>query len=121
MRRLLELGFGGPEEMSTYWDGLSEHFDRDGEPITMRQWGMLAHDRDYKVVKQEHVGPYFVSTVWLGLDHSFGRGPPIVFETMVFKEDRTDLECWRYATEAEAVEGHQLMCEQVRLVHEATS
>lgn len=27
---------------------------------------------------------YWVSTVFLGLDHSYGTGPPLLFETMVF-------------------------------------
>jgi len=33
------------------------------------------------------VGPYFVSTIFLGLDHQWGNGPPILFETMVFVEN----------------------------------
>ena len=28
---------------------------------------------------------YWVSTVFLGLDHNWGVGPPLIFETMVFK------------------------------------
>ena len=29
-----------------------------------------------------------ISTVFLGLDHNFGEGPPLVFETMVFEDYR---------------------------------
>lgn len=48
-----------------------------------------------------------VSTVFLGLDHSFGRqGPPVLFETMVF-QDHHSVACERYATWAEAEEGHK--------------
>ena len=47
-----------------------------------------------------------VSTVFLGLDHSFGVGDvPILFETMVFFNDGSD-ETHRYATWDEALEGH---------------
>jgi hypothetical protein len=34
--------------------------------------------------KQESVGEANVSTVFLGLDHNFGGGQPVLFETMVF-------------------------------------
>lgn len=40
------------------------------------------------IVKQTKIPPYFISTVFLGLDHNiFQPGePPIVFETMIFKD-----------------------------------
>lgn len=47
-----------------------------------------------------------VSTVFLGIDHSFGRGDgPILFETMIFggPHDRFQE---RYATWDEAIAGH---------------
>jgi len=37
-------------------------------------------------VRLTRVGPYFISTVFLGLDHQWGQGPPILFETMIFIE-----------------------------------
>ena len=47
-----------------------------------------------------------VSTVFLGIDHNFGDGPPLLFETMIFggKYDN-----WqdRYATREEALAGHE--------------
>lgn len=47
-----------------------------------------------------------VSTVFLGLDHSFTPGgPPLVFETMVFGGPFSD-EGGRYSTWAEAEAGH---------------
>lgn len=44
-----------------------------------------------RTVKQDHCidsegNKYFVSTVFLGLDHSFGRGDPQLFETMIIFE-----------------------------------
>ena len=35
-------------------------------------------------VANEEIGGIRVSTVFLGVDHSFGEGPPLLFETMVF-------------------------------------
>jgi hypothetical protein len=56
-----------------------------------------------------------VSTIFLGLDHR--QGPwhhgPILFETMVFG-GACDQEQRRYATWAQAEEGHEEVVEQVR-------
>jgi len=39
-------------------------------------------------VKQEQVGEFWVSTVFLGLDYNWEpSGPPILWETMVFLKD----------------------------------
>lgn len=54
-----------------------------------------------------------VSTVFLGLDHSFGAGPPLLFETLVF-EGPMDGEMDRYSTWDEAERGHAAMVERVR-------
>ena len=48
----------------------------------------------------------YVSTVWLGLDHSFFSGPPLIFETMVFSFFGRSLDINRYSTENEAWAGH---------------
>jgi hypothetical protein len=51
------------------------------------------------------------STVWLGIDHSFGLGDrPLIFETMVFGwRMGSDFDMDRYATEEEAKAGHYKM------------
>jgi len=89
-------------------------YDRAGLPIDIHEWSRLHSIEDYIRVGSTDVGPYWVSTVWLGIDHRFyGEGPPVIFETMVFaKEDRgtgslPDLDCRRYCTESEALAGHQ--------------
>lgn len=53
-----------------------------------------------------------VSTVFLGLDHQYGDGPPLLFETMVFGGP-LDHEMNRYSTWNEAEKGHQEMVERV--------
>lgn len=36
-------------------------------------------------VAEAHLGKFYISTVFLGIDHNFlGKGGPILFETMVF-------------------------------------
>ena len=46
-----------------------------------------------------------VSTIFLALDHNWGGGPPLVFETRVFGGPLND-EQERYSTRAEALAGH---------------
>jgi hypothetical protein len=64
-------------------------------------------------VAQEMIGDVRISTVFLGLDHSFGNGPPLLFETMVFGGP-LDQESDRYETWDEAEAGHRAMVERVR-------
>lgn len=93
------------------------YYDRQGKPITLEQWGKLMATEDYRVVARDHVGAFFVSTVWLGIDHSFSPdGPPVIFETMVFgpRDHPGDQEMWRYCTEEEARSGHAEVVTLVR-------
>ena len=51
-------------------------FDRQGKSIDLFEWGRLLEQPGYKIVKQEALpNGYWVSTVWIGLDHQFGDGP----------------------------------------------
>jgi hypothetical protein len=47
------------------------------------EWGRWMQDAD-RIVLRTVIGEWRVSTVFLGLDHQFGQGPPILFETMIF-------------------------------------
>lgn len=87
---------------------MSECYDREGQPISHDQWGRLRQDDpEYFRVAVSDVAPpsVHVSTVWLGLNHQYGAGPPLIFETMIFGGQH-DQWCMRYSTEAEAKEGH---------------
>ncbi len=89
------------------------YYNRQGKPITLYEWSELFEDFKYKILKQEYLsGGKRVSTVWLGLDHSFGSdSKPLIFETMVFpkKGEFGELDMMRYSTEAEALLGHKAM------------
>lgn len=53
-------------------------------------WAIWFEDSN-RVVRQDVVGTVLISTVFLGLDHNFtGQGPPLLFETMVFRKDGDD-------------------------------
>jgi hypothetical protein len=100
------------------------YYDRDGKPLRLGDWAEAMRDLDYKRVARDFVGHIEVSTVWLGLDHSYvGGGTPIIFETMCFVwvggERVTDDERMeRYATEAEARAGHERIVAQVKAQQE---
>ena len=47
-----------------------------------------------------------VSTVFLGLDHQWGDGPPLIFETMIFGGPKNQYQD-RYSTYEEALAGHE--------------
>jgi len=90
--------------------GDSGYYDLYGMPISMSRWTELfGHERhvgnDYLKLNG-HV--FHVSTVWLGLDHSWGSGPPLIFETMIFQQDARDDDMYqvRYSTIERAREGH---------------
>ena len=60
---------------------------------------------EIKTVRKTHVGEAHVSTVFMAIDHQFGDGPPLLFETMIFGGDSSDHQ-QRYPTWDEAAEGH---------------
>jgi len=90
------------------------YYNKQGEKITTEEWGKLLKSKEYKILKQEYIkNDRLVSTVWLGSDHQFGEGEPLIFETMVFpKEDWGELDVRRYTTEEEAIKGHKEMVEK---------
>jgi hypothetical protein len=54
-----------------------------------------------------------VTTVWLGLDHSHRKvGPPMIFETIVWGPNDTEVDVKRYESEDEAIAGHAALCAQ---------
>lgn len=88
------------------------YFSRNGEGYDdVLDWAKHSEDRKTKIVKQEYVffGLFWVSTVWLGLDHSWSPlAPPLIFESMVFpKHTFGELDMNRYTTEEEALIGHK--------------
>lgn len=71
---------------------------------------------------QETINDYWISTVFLGLDHNFGSsGNPLLFETMVhYRPNKGDDGEWldeytrRYSTWDEAETGHQATVKLIR-------
>lgn len=102
-----------------------DYYDRQGKPIPMCAWSVLFEDREgYGRVRSTYVGPWWISTIWLGLDHGFNfkKRPdyrPMIFETMVFWHgpeggERRYEDGERYSTEAEARRGHARFVREAR-------
>ena len=96
---------------------MSEWYDPDGNPLSdveARTWsnrepgGMWDREHLSTEVEGGHV-----STVWLGLDHSYDEGPPLIFETMAFCDGPLDQEQRRYQTREQARAGHAEMVELI--------
>lgn len=97
------------------------YFDKEGKPIDLMTWGKQFGNWVDTVVKQEVVGKYWISTVWLGLDHSFiftGEGPIAIFETMVFPKNKDMSKIYeqeRHSTNSEEAKAfHQEMVEKYK-------
>ena len=75
-------------------------------------WARMFEKAD-RVVRKTTIGDAEIITVFLGLDHQFGDGPPLLFETMVFggKLDQKQDRCTTWE-EAEAM--HEAMSGRVR-------
>ena len=87
-------------------------------------WGRWFNDGDNKRVALTLTRDYEVSTVFLGVDHDWsGKGPPVLYETMVFPLNVIDLKTGkrsgmeddmdRYCTWEEAEAGHAEMVRKV--------
>lgn len=80
--------------------GQTPVFEPDAE-----KWAHWMETAD-RVVGRTAVGASVVSTVFLGLDHRMGHGPPELFETMIFGADGAEDYQERCSTWLEAERQH---------------
>ncbi len=78
-------------------------------PCTSEQMAVLYENDDQRVIAQEDVGQFWVSTVFLAIAHGLNRDEH--FETMVFDHNPdspdNDVHIERYSTWDEAEAGHK--------------
>lgn len=91
---------------------MSSYYDKDGSPLELMEWAKKYDGVEYKRVALTDLPNG--KRVSLGLDHRFGTGAPLIFETMVFEspESFADLDVERYSTIEQAQEGHERMVEK---------
>lgn len=80
-------------------------------PVDLMTWAKWFETAERHVAKTD-IAHVHISTVFLGLNHNWGEGPPLLFETLVFGGPLAD-EVERYATWNEAEAGHKAMVERV--------
>ena len=81
--------------------------------VNTKRWIEWLSTEPNKHVAEDFVGPYRVSTVFLGIDHGYPGPRPVLYETMVFR-GWADRACERYCTREEARLGHEAMLARVR-------
>jgi hypothetical protein len=110
--------------------------DDEHQPVKcgLMRWSRWFHNeqRSKGIVGSTETELYRVSTVFLGLDHGWGDGPPVLFETMVFDKKSSIVE-WpdgtlasvhktvdeddffhRYTTWSDAEAGHKALVRRIR-------
>lgn len=88
------------------------YFNHHGNEITLQQW-VIERKNPWSI--QHTINGHFVSTVYLGLDHSFDNSKEI-YETMVFW-CHGDESTYRYQTQEEALEHHLEIVHTIRPEH----
>ncbi len=104
------------------------HFDIDskGNPIPcgLWRWAYLFEFQSKKrIIRQTDLEDCKVSTVFLGMDHGWGRVIPVTFESLVFG-GALDGEMERYTTREAALIGHKLLvnrCAHLPVLEEIAS
>ena len=94
--------------MSDYWILRG----REIVPAELMEWAKFYETRE-RFMFNESVGDAKVSTVFLGLDHGYGDGAPVLFESMIFGGLHADSQ-WRYCTYGEAEAGHKRIVQCLR-------
>ena len=98
MRRL-------PWERPYYWLNAAGEAERCHDALTWATWFETADRQIAQTVIDEDT---VVSTVFLGMDHNWAGGPPVLWETLVFG-GALDGTMDRYQSREEAEAGHREM------------
>jgi len=91
-----------------------------GEPEpcpNLMAWGKWMEADERRFLKQTTLADgTYISTVFLGLDHGFGAGTPVLWESMIFPEQGEWHELYqdRYTSKAAALAGHEALCAKYR-------
>lgn len=101
---------------------MSDHYILDGKTpkkVDLMTWARWFENAERHVANIKQ-GDIRVSTVFLGLDHSFGYGPPMLFETMIFGGEHDQYQD-RCSTWEQAEEMHKRACEKAGVQQSTTA
>lgn len=91
-----------------------EFVDKYGREIDLTTWGKLHSDTSYIMINQTTLfDGKWISTIWIGINHSFVVGKEMFFETIVFENENNlnAIHIERYTTLKEAKTGHKKVVE----------
>lgn len=88
-------------------------------PSSVEEWAAFIEGKfptNYRHVGDDVIGEKRISTVFIGICYNYSpiSDIPIVFETMIFDENRHGIYQDRYSTWKQAEEGHQKAIEWVK-------
>ena len=89
--------------------------DKLGNPVLetdVLKWARWYEKAD-RLIVEDKIGEVLISTVFLGLDHSFGLGLPLLYETMIFGGKHNQFQ-ERYSTRDKTIAGHTRALEWVK-------
>ena len=90
-------------------------YDKNGQPIDIERWAGLMARPEYRRVAEDFIDEFWVSTVWLGLDHGID-GNKMIFETMIFTFGNGAIVYGpvRYTTLGAATAGHKYVVRELK-------
>lgn len=88
--------------------GFDKHYilvGKEHKVVSLLEWAEFMENGDRAVAKTQ-IGVVSISTVFLGIDHGWGEGEPVLYETMIFGGDFDSYQT-RSCTWEEAEEAHK--------------
>lgn len=113
----------GPEGYDPMWDDVRKvgdtalYFDRQGQPMTLRQWVTGIETDEYRFLKRTRVGESMIVTAWNGVNDGWPDPEAQIFgtieirgqgENVTYHDEETD------STEAAALATHDRRVEELR-------
>lgn len=81
---------------------------------SVHEFAVWIEDINNRRIKHDDIDGVNVSTIFLGIDHNWrGKGPPVLFETMMFTDDECIM-IGRTCSKADAIDLHDGAVKQAR-------
>ncbi len=76
-------------------------------PCSMNEWAIFMTSASNRIIEQNQIGPLLISTIFTGIDHSFGHGEKKLFETTVLGLNNDIQLRWHFSTYNQAIREHR--------------
>lgn len=106
------------DELRTFGPGHYLHYDRNGDPMTLRQWVTGYEDASYRILGHDTVGDTCVITIWNGLARYDGGEDPTKFIFSSIESVRHEEDDATYHDEIDLATEEEALAEHNRRVSE---